>query len=428
MTDIRLDTRFQSHPKTKLLRRRLGADGVLSLLALWCFAADERQDGVLVNMDADYIAIATDWAGDPQEFVDTLLSIRFLENINGVLTLHNWEERNPWVAGAQKRSDAAKVGAKAKWEKRNADLMRQSSGADAVSCEPHETAENKKNSRSSKSTELSNDAALCDPHAVSCDPHADSSGIDAPSPSPSPSPYPSPNPPPPTGESEGVGVEAVQKRMTELFGAETAVKLMNPPEPKPSTKDEYDEVEWICTYFKIRSMNQIMPGTPQFRDFQKFRSYPADQRKLAREQAELHARSNAMAYALMVLDGRMAPKDEQGRPIQAVTPPPAQYPILEWSEAIAKLNERYRVFNHAKLPAFLVEQSEFRLGRALTPHEKEAHGAVYEWVNELKLKKSYNPEVCAQIDALLRDLMREGQYERSVVKTTLMRVFNHAAG
>ena len=43
--DIRISVGFPNHPKTVKLERRLGFQGIRSLLALWTWAAQNRPDG-----------------------------------------------------------------------------------------------------------------------------------------------------------------------------------------------------------------------------------------------------------------------------------------------------------------------------------------------------------------------------------------------
>lgn len=115
-TDFRLSTTFPNHPKTVKLRRRLGAEGVLGFVCLLSHVAQHKSDGALVGMDAEDIAIAAQWEGDPGEFVDALLNIKFMENDGELLRIHDWVENNPWAAGAKARSDKAKKAAQARWE------------------------------------------------------------------------------------------------------------------------------------------------------------------------------------------------------------------------------------------------------------------------------------------------------------------------
>lgn len=137
MKDIRLAISFWDHPKTIKLKRRLGYEGVESLQRLWCFCAQYKQDGILVDMDADDIEIASRWVGDPGLFVDTLVSLRWIDanrnadsnanrNADSIksayaehtFSLHAWEENNGFVAHAKERSDQARKAARARWEKK----------------------------------------------------------------------------------------------------------------------------------------------------------------------------------------------------------------------------------------------------------------------------------------------------------------------
>lgn len=114
--DIRLATTFLRHPKTRRLRRRLGADGALSLIALWIFAAESRPSGVLSGLDPADIEEVADWTGEKGAFVDALVEIRFLDHESGVYLVHDWVENNPWAAGAEARSTKARKAAQARWE------------------------------------------------------------------------------------------------------------------------------------------------------------------------------------------------------------------------------------------------------------------------------------------------------------------------
>lgn len=108
-TDIRLSVEFATHPKTLKLRRRLGAEGVLSLISLWLWSARNRPEGVLRDMDEDDIEVCAEWRGDSNALVTVLTEIGFLDKTNGVYELHNWAWRNPWAAKSGERSAAARL-------------------------------------------------------------------------------------------------------------------------------------------------------------------------------------------------------------------------------------------------------------------------------------------------------------------------------
>lgn len=105
--DIRLDVEFFQHPKTIKLERRLGFEGVKALLQLWMWAAKNRPDGLLSNMDDEDIEIAAGWMKtDP--IVPVLIDLRWIDRTDEGYVLHNWGQRNPWVATTTDRGDRAR--------------------------------------------------------------------------------------------------------------------------------------------------------------------------------------------------------------------------------------------------------------------------------------------------------------------------------
>ena len=117
-TDFRLSTNFFRHPKWIKLTRKLGTEGGLSLIRLLAFVSTNNPTGNLGNMDIDDIAIAGDYQGDANEFVSTLVSVRYLDPPKGPcksFCIHDFEEHNPWVAGAPARQEKAKKAAESRW-------------------------------------------------------------------------------------------------------------------------------------------------------------------------------------------------------------------------------------------------------------------------------------------------------------------------
>lgn len=183
--DIRVSTTFFGHPKIKRLAKRLGPDALLALLRLWCWVAENRQQGRLDGMDVEAIELAADWDGEPGAFTQTLIDLRLLDQVGDTFAVHDWETHNPWVYRAPERSEAAKAAAKARWDKRlgisekthknDADSMRSACGVHAERMR-----------------------SACDEHAPSiieqCAIDADITNPQCPSPAPSPSPSPAPSP------------------------------------------------------------------------------------------------------------------------------------------------------------------------------------------------------------------------------------------
>ncbi len=121
--DIRVDTKFFQHPKTLKLLRRLGPAGVVGLLRLWLWAAENRPDGYLHGLndeDVDLIAWPDQTGqigqiGQPADqiqiseyFCQVAKELRWIDEIEGELHLHEWAVHNPWAANAPKRSDKAR--------------------------------------------------------------------------------------------------------------------------------------------------------------------------------------------------------------------------------------------------------------------------------------------------------------------------------
>lgn len=112
-TDFRVSVDFFSHHKARKLRRRLGADALLSLLQLWAYAAKMRADGSLAGMDAEDVELAAGWDGEIGVFTEALIEIGFIDRHEGGMVLHDWAENNPWAAGADTRREAASIAGKA---------------------------------------------------------------------------------------------------------------------------------------------------------------------------------------------------------------------------------------------------------------------------------------------------------------------------
>jgi hypothetical protein len=118
--DIRIAVDFWDHPKTQRLARELGPLAPIHLQRLWMFAANNNRDGNLSNRDAIDIAVAAGWDGDPEQFVRTLIDRRWIDETPEGLCLHNWEKRQPWVAGAEERSERAQKAIQARWDRNRA--------------------------------------------------------------------------------------------------------------------------------------------------------------------------------------------------------------------------------------------------------------------------------------------------------------------
>jgi hypothetical protein len=108
--DIRVAASWPHHPKRRKLKQLVGAEGVLALIDLWCFAGENRPDGVLKS------------AGEAEEV--TSWSIRRKGSLHAALvecgwieadgvTLHDWKQEQPWIVNRDRRVASARTNGKA---------------------------------------------------------------------------------------------------------------------------------------------------------------------------------------------------------------------------------------------------------------------------------------------------------------------------
>lgn len=123
--DCRLYCDFHRHPRTLLLRRRLGANAVLALQQLWCAAAESYPSGAFSGKSDEELAILAGWIGDPCVLIPTLREVGFLDGREGDTQIHNWEKRQPWVTERAKRAAKSTKAAKVRWEKQRQNEQRE---------------------------------------------------------------------------------------------------------------------------------------------------------------------------------------------------------------------------------------------------------------------------------------------------------------
>ena len=186
--DIRISVDFLTHRKRRKLQRKLGAAGVLSAIDLWLSAAQQRPQGTLIDYTVDDIEIDANWEGDSGLFVETLLEVGFLDENDGVYSLHNWETRQGWVSESEDRADKARF---SKLAQVNSAIYKKlkEKGVDRISKEEY---------REYKKMPKTASKAQSEPPAIANKPQSEPPAIDskslAPAPAPAPSPSPSPSP------------------------------------------------------------------------------------------------------------------------------------------------------------------------------------------------------------------------------------------
>ena len=119
--DIRLSIGFLDHPKSIKLKRKLGPDGLESLIRLWFFSAQYKPSGDLNGLEPEDIELAAKWNGESGVFVETIVAVRFLDECEGCYSLHDWREHNGFAAYANERSEQARNAASAKWRRSGTD-------------------------------------------------------------------------------------------------------------------------------------------------------------------------------------------------------------------------------------------------------------------------------------------------------------------
>ena len=131
--DIRIKVGFFKHHKTQKLRRAVGADGVLALLELMCWARSNRHKGKLDEMTDEDIEIAAGWMGTPGALASALVVTEWLDGETGAREIHEWKEHQSYSFHADKRVAIAKKGAKARHNKTYGDSKQHAGSKQAAS-------------------------------------------------------------------------------------------------------------------------------------------------------------------------------------------------------------------------------------------------------------------------------------------------------
>jgi hypothetical protein len=121
--DIRLNVSFWDHWKTVTLKAELGLEAIESLQRLWCFAAQNKTDGILTRMSLKAVELSAKWNGIPGQFVSKLVELDFLDFDGKTYSLHDWADHNGYCAHAKDRKEQARKTADVSWKNRmsNAD-------------------------------------------------------------------------------------------------------------------------------------------------------------------------------------------------------------------------------------------------------------------------------------------------------------------
>lgn len=92
MAWIKSEQALASHPKVHLLAKDLGinvAQAVGHLHLLWWWALDYADDGNLTRY-RDFIPSASQWSGDEELFINSLIKYGWLDENEGTISIHDW--------------------------------------------------------------------------------------------------------------------------------------------------------------------------------------------------------------------------------------------------------------------------------------------------------------------------------------------------
>ena len=120
MKDLRIAFNLLDHPKKIKLQRRCGIESFENLLRLWMFVAQTKPKGILTDMDSEDIEIASKWKGEIGIFSKSLIDVGLLRFKEGMYSINDWEEHNPFAFYGPERSLAAKKAGIASAKKRGA--------------------------------------------------------------------------------------------------------------------------------------------------------------------------------------------------------------------------------------------------------------------------------------------------------------------
>ena len=109
MSWFRFDASTPEHPKVKKLARALGLEVPVALgylATLWARTCSMAPSGDLGTFDAEDVAAMADWPGEPEAFVEGLVKVRLLDEVEGGgFEVHDWMDRAEGYKRAQAEKD-----------------------------------------------------------------------------------------------------------------------------------------------------------------------------------------------------------------------------------------------------------------------------------------------------------------------------------
>jgi hypothetical protein len=102
-----------THPKFFALQRKLGLhvyQCVGLLETLWLLAALHADDGDLSKFSASEIASFVEWQGDPDQLIEVLVELRWLDRDERGIQIHDWDQNCPAYIHDRRRKRAKRKG------------------------------------------------------------------------------------------------------------------------------------------------------------------------------------------------------------------------------------------------------------------------------------------------------------------------------
>jgi hypothetical protein len=186
----------------KKLVHRLHEAGAWGFVRLVLWACENRTSGDLSGLSDEDLELAVDWHGDPGALIATLEAVGFLDGPEKSRVIHDWLKHQPYVAGAEDRSDTSRFNV----------LIKYHGFAGAVQRMPefYERNQHRYQKHSTANTQSSTASQLQAKTAT---------------PSPVPSPVPSPN-------QEGAGAPPVPDELALSADVKPDTQDESPPQKK----------------------------------------------------------------------------------------------------------------------------------------------------------------------------------------------------
>lgn len=115
VSDYRIKFGWRTHGKRRKIKRRLGFEGLVAVVDLWAYVAENKPSGNLSGMSNEDLADAAGFEGDPDKFASALLEAGLVDGIDGGYVMHDWADHQGWVIGAESRSASSKSAINIRW-------------------------------------------------------------------------------------------------------------------------------------------------------------------------------------------------------------------------------------------------------------------------------------------------------------------------